>query len=171
MNGGPGIEKGCLLVFFVIGARTAIVNVLTILETQNLEPNRTILLFTQLPMLLPPLLRQICCRFHDPRAQPNLQPPEMRPDPHEGAESAKAKLFLKRQEPHITTPNTLVRPPPKILFFFTISGAQKRGIRFFRRPTTLSAITRAVDGVEQRLFNPSHPTLPCAFIGYSISAL
>ncbi len=45
MNGGPGIEKGCLLVFFVIGARTAIVNVLTVLETQNLEPNRTILLF------------------------------------------------------------------------------------------------------------------------------
>jgi hypothetical protein len=46
MNGGPGIEKGCLLVFFVIGARTAIVNVLTVLETQYLEPNRTILLFT-----------------------------------------------------------------------------------------------------------------------------
>jgi hypothetical protein len=43
MNGGRGIEKGCLLVFFVKGARTAIVNVLTVLETQNLEPNRTIL--------------------------------------------------------------------------------------------------------------------------------
>jgi hypothetical protein len=54
----------------------------------------------QLPMLLPPLLRQICCRFLDPRAQPNLQPPEMRPDAHKGAESARAKLFLKRQEPH-----------------------------------------------------------------------
>jgi hypothetical protein len=46
MNGGLGIEKRCLLVFFVIGARAAIVNVLTVLETQNLEPNRTILLFT-----------------------------------------------------------------------------------------------------------------------------
>jgi hypothetical protein len=46
MNGGPGIKKGCLLVFFVIGAKTAIVNVLTVLETQNLEPNRNILLFT-----------------------------------------------------------------------------------------------------------------------------
>jgi hypothetical protein len=54
----------------------------------------------QLPMLLPPLLRQICCRFCDPRAQPNLQPPEMQPDPHKGTESARAKLFLKRQEPH-----------------------------------------------------------------------
>ncbi len=43
MNGGRGIEKGCLLVFFVKGARTAIVNVLTVLETQNLEPNGTIL--------------------------------------------------------------------------------------------------------------------------------
>jgi hypothetical protein len=47
MNGGPGIKKGCLLVFFLIGARTAIVNVLTVLETQNLEPNRTIFLFTK----------------------------------------------------------------------------------------------------------------------------
>jgi hypothetical protein len=36
MNGGRGIEKGCLLVFFVKGARTAIVYVLTVLETQNL---------------------------------------------------------------------------------------------------------------------------------------
>jgi hypothetical protein len=54
----------------------------------------------QLPMLLPLLLRQICCRFHNPRAQPNLQPPEMQPDPHEGMESARAKLFLKKQEPH-----------------------------------------------------------------------
>jgi hypothetical protein len=43
MNGKPGIEKGCLLVFVAIGPRTAIVNVLTVLETQNLEPNRTIL--------------------------------------------------------------------------------------------------------------------------------
>jgi hypothetical protein len=53
-----------------------------------------------LPMLLLPLLRQICCGFHNPRAQPNLQPLEMRPDPHEGMESARAKLFLNRQEPH-----------------------------------------------------------------------
>jgi hypothetical protein len=30
----------------------------------------------QLPMLLLLVLRQICCHFHDPRAQPNLQPPE-----------------------------------------------------------------------------------------------
>jgi hypothetical protein len=53
MNGGLGIEKGCLLVFFVIGVRTAIVNVLTVLETQNLEPNRTILLFTKhVPLFL-----------------------------------------------------------------------------------------------------------------------
>jgi hypothetical protein len=56
----------------------------------------------QLPMLLPLplLLRQICCRFHDPKAQPNLQPSEMRPNPHKGMESARAKLFLKRLEPH-----------------------------------------------------------------------
>ncbi len=46
MNGGQGIEKGCLLVFFVKGARTAIVYVPTVLETQNLEPDRTILSFT-----------------------------------------------------------------------------------------------------------------------------
>jgi hypothetical protein len=46
MNGKPGIEKGCLLVSVAIGPRTAIVNVLTVLETQNLEPNRTILSFT-----------------------------------------------------------------------------------------------------------------------------
>jgi hypothetical protein len=43
MNGGQGIERGCLLVFFVKGARTAIVYVPTVLETQNLEPDRTIL--------------------------------------------------------------------------------------------------------------------------------
>jgi hypothetical protein len=48
MNGGRGIEKGCLLVFFVKGARTAIVNVLTVLETQNLEPNRTVLFSPQI---------------------------------------------------------------------------------------------------------------------------
>ena len=41
MNGWRGIEKGCLLVYVAIGPRTAIVNVLTVLETQNLEPNRT----------------------------------------------------------------------------------------------------------------------------------
>ncbi len=46
MNGGRGIEKGCLFVFFVKGARTATVYVLTVLETQNLEPDRTILSFT-----------------------------------------------------------------------------------------------------------------------------
>ncbi len=46
MNGKPGIEKGCLLVFVAIGPRTAIVNNLTVLETQNLEPNRTILFST-----------------------------------------------------------------------------------------------------------------------------
>jgi hypothetical protein len=45
MNGGRGIEKGCLFVFFVKGARTAIVYVLTVLETQNLEPDRIILSF------------------------------------------------------------------------------------------------------------------------------
>ncbi len=67
-------------------------------------------------------------------------------------------------------PNTLVGPPP-IFFVFAISGAQKRGIRFFRRPTTLLAISRAVDGFEQQLFNPSHPTLPCTSIGYLILAL
>jgi hypothetical protein len=32
-----------------IGPRTAIVNVLTVLETQNLEPNRTILFSTYSP--------------------------------------------------------------------------------------------------------------------------
>ncbi len=46
MNGWRGIEKGCLLVYVAIGPRTAIVNVLTVLETQNLEPNRTILFST-----------------------------------------------------------------------------------------------------------------------------
>jgi hypothetical protein len=46
MNGRRGIEKGCLLVSMAIGPRTAIVNVLTVLETQNLEPNRTILFST-----------------------------------------------------------------------------------------------------------------------------
>jgi hypothetical protein len=35
----------------------------------------------QLPMLLPLLLWQICCRFCKPRAQPNLQLPEMQSDP------------------------------------------------------------------------------------------
>jgi hypothetical protein len=53
-----------------------------------------------LPMLLSQLLRQICCHFRNPRARPYLQPPEMRPNPHKGVESARAKLFLKRQEPH-----------------------------------------------------------------------
>ncbi len=46
MNGRRGIEKECLLVSMAIGPRTAIVNVLTVLETQNLEPNRTILFST-----------------------------------------------------------------------------------------------------------------------------
>jgi len=46
MNGRRGIEKGCLLVSMAIGPRTAIVNVLTVLETQNLEPKRTILFST-----------------------------------------------------------------------------------------------------------------------------
>ncbi len=35
------------LSFFVKGARTAIVYVLTVLETQNLEPDRTILSFIE----------------------------------------------------------------------------------------------------------------------------
>jgi hypothetical protein len=52
MNGGRGIKKGCLLVFFVKGARTAIVYVLTVLETQNLEPDRTIWSFTSRPLQL-----------------------------------------------------------------------------------------------------------------------
>ncbi len=51
MNGGRGIEKECLLVFFVNGARTAIVSVLTVIETQNLEPDRTILSFTSKPLI------------------------------------------------------------------------------------------------------------------------
>ncbi len=68
------------------------------------------------------------------------------------------------------TPNTLVRPPPNF-FFFAISEAQKRGVQFFCHRTTLSAISRAVDGVEQRLNIPSHLTLPCASVGYLISAL
>jgi len=46
MNGKPGIEKGCLLVFVAIGPRTAIVNVLNCSGIQNLEPNRTILFST-----------------------------------------------------------------------------------------------------------------------------
>jgi hypothetical protein len=53
-------------------------------------------LMPQLPMLLLPLLQLICCHFRNPRVQPNLQPPEMQP----GTESARVKLFLKRQEPH-----------------------------------------------------------------------
>jgi hypothetical protein len=58
-----------------------------------------------------------------------------------------------------------------LIFFFAISEAQKRGVQFFRHRTTLSAISRAVDGVEQQLNVPSHLTLPCASIGYSILAL
>ena len=58
-----------------------------------------------------------------------------------------------------------------LIFFFAISEAQKWGVRFFRHRTTLSAISRAVDGVERRLNVPSHLTLPCASVGYSISAL
>jgi hypothetical protein len=53
----------------------------------------------QLPMLLPLLLRQICCCFHEPRAQPNLQPPEMQPDP-QGCKVCKGKAILKKQKPH-----------------------------------------------------------------------
>ena len=60
--------------------------------------------------------------------------------------------------------------PPS--FFFAISApAQKRGIGFRCRPTTLSAISRIVDGVGGRLNVPSHLTLPGASSGYSISAL
>jgi hypothetical protein len=71
----------------------------------------------QLPMLLPPLLWQICCRFCNPRAQPNLQPPEMRPNPHEGVEFARAKLFLKRQEPHTII---LVSKLGQVFWFFFV---------------------------------------------------
>ncbi len=61
---------------------------------------------------------------------------------------------------------------PLIFFsFFAISEAQKRGVRFFRHRTTLSAISRAVGGVEQRLNVPSHLTSPSASVSYSISAL
>ncbi len=54
--------------------------------------------------------------------------------------------------------------PPK--FFFAISGAQKRGAQFFRHPTTLPAVSWAVDGVRGCLNIPSHLTLPCASAGY-----
>ncbi len=42
---------------------------------------------------------------------------------------------------------------------------------FRRRQTTLSAISRAVDGVRGRSNVPSHLTSPCTSIGYLISAL
>ncbi len=67
MNGGRGIKKGCLLVFFVKGARIAIVYVLTVLETQNLEPDRTILSFTVAFVVL-----VTHCTLPDPRAVPSL---------------------------------------------------------------------------------------------------
>jgi hypothetical protein len=51
-------------------------------------------LMPQLPMLLPPLLRQICCRFHKPRAQPNLQPPDMQPNP-QGRRVCKGKAIFE----------------------------------------------------------------------------
>ncbi len=55
--------------------------------------------------------------------------------------------------------------PPQPTTKFPNSGADKRGIRFIRRSTTLSAITQAVDGIKPRLFNPSHLPLPCASVG------
>ncbi len=58
-----------------------------------------------------------------------------------------------------------------IFSFRLLRSTLTQGGRLFLRPTTLSAISRAVDGVERRLFDPSHPTSPCASIGYSISAL
>ncbi len=77
--------------------------------------------------------------------------------------------------PHFVPPgitsNTLVGPPPKILFFFAISGAQKQRTQFFRRRTTLLAVSRAADRVRGCLNVPSHLTLPCASVGYSILAL
>jgi hypothetical protein len=51
------------------------------------------------------------------------------------------------------------------------SGAKKKGIQLIRRSTTLSAISWAVVGVGQQLFDPSPPKLPRASNGYSQSAL
>jgi hypothetical protein len=61
--------------------------------------------------------------------------------------------------------------PLIFFFFFAISEAQKRGVRFFRHRTTLLAVSRAADGVRGRLNVPTHLTSPCASVGYSISAL
>ncbi len=68
-------------------------------------------------------------------------------------------------------PFTLVGPPPPNSFFFTFSGAQQHGTQFFHRPTTLLAISWAVDRVRGRLNIPSHLTLPRASIGYLILVL
>ena len=62
-------------------------------------------------------------------------------------------------------------PRPFFFFFGSPPAAQKRGIGFRCRPTTLSAISRAVDGVGGRSNVPSHLTSPHASSGYSISAL
>jgi hypothetical protein len=63
--------------------------------------------------------------------------------------------------------HTLLQPSA----FFSISIAWKKGVRFIRRSTTKIAISWAVGGVGQQLFNPSPLFLPHAFIGYSRSAL
>ena len=61
--------------------------------------------------------------------------------------------------------------PPQPTTKIPICGVEKKGIRFIHHSTTLSAISWAVGGVRQRLFNPSPPKSPRASIGYSQSAL
>ncbi len=61
--------------------------------------------------------------------------------------------------------------PPQSTTKFPNSRAEKRGIQFIRRSTTLSAITWAVDGIKPQLCNPSHVPLPCASVGGPGSAL
>jgi hypothetical protein len=57
-------------------------------------------------------------------------------------------------------------------FFFPPSLEHKnRGFQFFCHPTTLLAISQGVDGVRGCLNIPSHLTLPCSSIDYSILAL
>ena len=56
-------------------------------------------------------------------------------------------------------------PPHKPHFFPNLCSV-KKGIQFIHRSTTLLAISWAVDGVEQQLFDPFHSKSPCASIGY-----
>ncbi len=81
----------------------------------------------QLPMLLPPMLQQICCCFCNQRVQPNLQPPEMGPNPHKGIESAKGSYFW-RDKNH------------KLFIFFQNSSSPRRKLKKCCSPKKKNAV-------------------------------